>query len=80
MAVLNSSKTNGTGRRDITGMVRNKDAAIRSIGAFALYLIKRFYLNGALLPDLSDRENWNQVLAFVDGASGPSSIRFSVIT
>ena len=71
MAIIREGKTNRTGRKDLTGMVRNKSVEVCPVGALALYLFERFQLNGAPIPDLRDRETWYRMMLFVEGGNTP---------
>lgn len=66
MAVTSEGKTNRTGRKDLTGMLRNKDPYICPVGAWALYLFERFQLRAEVMPDLTDRRAWYGMPAFCD--------------
>lgn len=44
MAVTSEGKTNRTGRKDLKGMLRNRDVNVCPIGALALYFFERFQL------------------------------------
>lgn len=56
------------GRVEYTGAIRHKDHRTCPVGSMALYWFWRFHSSDEEFPDMAQRKNWYDILAFTAGS------------